>query len=208
MTQGQTSYSNDPSVAVPGLIADMSGADVVSCVAGEAIPFGRLVALNVSDGKVYLPKADADELYGLAVFVPTLMGTYPQGGNVIAAGDVVSVMRRGRAFADFDTGTQVLNGRPKVCNDVTAGAQAAKQGKITMGATSADVIRAPIAGAVFLSVRTDTLAMLELDLFARVGFADAITGSLSTVADAPAKAVLTSLIAKLVAAGLIKDGTS
>jgi hypothetical protein len=36
----------------------------------------------------------------------------------------------------------------------------------------------------------------------------AITGSLSTVADAPAKAVLTSIITELVALGLVTDGTS
>lgn len=35
-----------------------------------------------------------------------------------------------------------------------------------------------------------------------------ITGALSTVADAPAKAVLTSIIAALVADGLATDGTT
>lgn len=36
----------------------------------------------------------------------------------------------------------------------------------------------------------------------------AVTGALSTVADAPAKAVLTSIIAALVASGLVTDGTT
>lgn len=35
-----------------------------------------------------------------------------------------------------------------------------------------------------------------------------ITGALSTVIDAPAKAVLTSIIAALVATGLVTDGTT
>lgn len=36
----------------------------------------------------------------------------------------------------------------------------------------------------------------------------AVTGALSTVADAPAKAVLTSIIAAMVAVGLVTDGTT
>ncbi len=41
-----------------------------------------------------------------------------------------------------------------------------------------------------------------------VSVPQAITGSLSTVSDAPAKAVLTSIIAQLVELGLCSDGTS
>lgn len=62
---------------------------------------------------------------------------------------------------------------------------------------------------------TGNNTLIEVDATAKLGFFNAapvvqqqVTGALSTVADAPAKAVLTSIIAKLVALGLITDGTT
>lgn len=166
MTQGQTSYGNDPAAAVPGMIADLTNADVVTGIAGEDIPFGRFVTIDPATGLSWLPKADADVLFGVAAFVPTLMGSYPQGDAAIRAGEAFAVLRRGRVWADYDTGTQVTVSNVKVCNDVTAGAQAAKQGKATMDATSTDVVRPPVQGAIFFGpALTGSLAQLEVNFF-------------------------------------------
>lgn len=269
MTQGQTDYSDDPGAAVPGMIADLTNVDVVTAIAGEDIPFGRFVTIDPATGLSWLPAADADVLFGVAVFVPTLMGTYPQGGSVIAAGDAFSVLRRGRVWADYDTGTQVTISNVKVCN---AAGTVSKKGKASMDATVTDSVRPPVQGAIFFGpARTDSLAQLEVDFFggslpatlavttamlaaksvttakiadlavetlqlgakqvtaakiADVTITDAqiavgaaiaksklaltataITGALSTVADAPAKAVLTSIIAALVALDCVNSTT-
>lgn len=62
------------------------------------------------------------------------------------------------------------------------------------------------------STGTTALGNAGSDTLAFYGHAgatqQAVTGALSTVADAPAKAVLTSIIAALVASGLVTNGTT
>ncbi len=207
MSQGQMAYSLDFADAVPGKIADNEdGTDIISMVAGEAIPYGRFVAYNPTDGKCYLPALDADQIVGVAVFVTTLMGSYPQGNPTINAGDTFAVLRRGRVFADYDTGTQVPFAHPRVCNDA---AQATKKGKATMAAAAADSVRPEAGGVCFYgAARTDTMALLEVRLDGAKGYSVEITGALSTVADAAAKAVLTSIISCLVTDGRAKQATT
>jgi hypothetical protein len=80
---------------------------------------------------------------------------------------------------------------------------------------------APIADPTFtgtvtavnlVTTGTTALGNAGTDTLAFYGHAgatqQAVTGALSTVADAPAKAVLTSIIAALVASGLVTSGTT
>lgn len=200
----QTTYAVDNAVAVPGMIADNGNVDIVSHTANEDIPMGRAVAIR-TDGTVELPKSDTAKLCGVSVYKDTLMGTYPQGNPVIKQGDSVAVLRRGRVFADFKTGTQVQLGHPSVMNDTST---AADQGKFTAAAPSAGTVRPVLSDAVFFTKRTDSLALVEIDFTGGNGTATQITGALSTVADAPAKATLTSIIAALKAAGIVIDATT
>jgi hypothetical protein len=69
-----------------------------------------------------------------------------------------------------------------------------------------------LTAANLVTTGTTALGNAGADTLAFYGHAGAtqqsVTGALSTVLDAPAKAVLTSIIAALVASGLVTDGTT
>jgi len=124
----QTTHSLDNTAVLSGMKWDnASDQQIVSFIASEAIPAGRMVEL--ASGMVRLPQATGQpsKIVGCALYQASL----PPGGY--AAGDVVAVMRRGRVVCDF-TGTQTQLATLNVSHSSTV---ATNRGKVTDAAGAA-----------------------------------------------------------------------
>ena len=165
MTIGQTTYSPDNEVAVPGMRADNGPCDIVTMIAAEDIEAGRFVSIK-SDGTVEKPKDDSEAIVGVALYGDMRMGSYPQGSPVIKAGDPFSVIRKGRVWVSYNaTGTAAKLGTVHISNDNITPVTA-DFGKATGGAVVTNKVRDLASRAVYFkaAAATDTLALVELNL--------------------------------------------
>lgn len=90
----QTTFLSEPAVGRAGMLYDSGPNDIVSLIAQEAIPFGSCV--RISGQYCELPDTTGEVTagqVGVAVENPTL-----PGGVGYAAGDIVSVLIRGRIW--------------------------------------------------------------------------------------------------------------
>jgi len=102
ITAVQTTMTTTPAAGAPGMLYDSGDeCDIVTKVAAEAIPFGSFVRI-ATDGTCNLPDA-ANEVNvinrGLALHDPG-----KASGTGYAAGDLVQVMIRGRAWIQAEAG--------------------------------------------------------------------------------------------------------
>lgn len=156
----QTTYAYDAAQAVAGQKAD-SGEDyhVESVVASADIPAGRFVKIDRTTDKVALPDDTDNEIFGVALYVDTLVG----GSAIHKAGTVVPVLRKGRVWVDCQAGTMTA-GLPVRVHLDDAGAPT-HQGKATGSAASADVISPDLEGVKFgRKSASATLKVVELNL--------------------------------------------
>lgn len=101
----QTSTAN-PAIGAPGMCSDDGFNDIVSKKATEAIPFGSYVVL--SGDNCSLPDASGDVASGKGGIALHDPGKPTTDGY--KAGDIVQVLRRGRAFVTNSTGTATAYG--------------------------------------------------------------------------------------------------
>ena len=123
----QLTHTLDNVAVLSGMKWDNAqGQEIVSFIASEAIPAGRMVEL--ASGMVRLPQAtgQASKIVGCALYQASL----PPGGY--AAGDVVAIMRKGKVVVDF-TGTQVQFAATNVSHSSTV---ATNRGKLTDAAAN------------------------------------------------------------------------
>lgn len=145
----QTTYDLAPAVAVAGLLADSRYADIDGgLVAGEDIPFGRVVEFNTADGKLYLPKATTlGKAIGIALYPVTGEPYTGTAGATNAygwkAGSRVQVLRKGRVWAEANGSAPANTNMYATANVVHASTDgsgnAQHRGKVTVAATSAGV---------------------------------------------------------------------
>lgn len=142
----QTTYDLAPPVAAAGLLQDSRFAESDSFVAGEDIPFGRIVELNTADGRVYLPKsASLGRVAGVALYPVTgepKTGTAgPTNAYGWKAGDRVQVLRKGRVWMECLGTSPTLAQSFTTANVAHASTDgsgnAQHRGKATANATSA-----------------------------------------------------------------------
>lgn len=153
----QTSMSMDPALAVPGMLADAFGPrDVVTAIAYEDIPAGRIVSLRASDGKVQLPNDDSEGLYGVALYQDTREASLPVGNPVHKAGRPVPILRMGKVWCAFSGGSKTKDGVANIHNCDDDATALGKRGMVTGTATSANVIRAGTGLVEFCHTRGDT----------------------------------------------------
>jgi hypothetical protein len=129
----QTSYQQDLSVALAGMIADGDVADITSYAASEAIPYGRVVVVDTG-GTCSLPKT-AGAMPTSGVGSPLGVSIYDSAGNPggFQIGDMVPVLRRGKVWAEFSGTAASDNTVLNVSNSSTV---ATNRGKFTDAATS------------------------------------------------------------------------
>lgn len=159
---GQTTFSNDPTVALAGMLADAEHVEVIHAIAAEEIPAGRLVVLN-TDGKVELPQdTTLTKVMGVALY----QSLKPPGAY--AAGDSVPVMRRGKAWVTV-SGTapgDYVAANVRHASDDTNG-EATDRGKLCITATSivAGEEISALSGALLMKgASVSGLAVLELNI--------------------------------------------
>lgn len=125
----QTTHSLDNTAVLSGMKWDNAiDQQIVSFVASEAIPAGRMVEL--ASGMVRLPQATGQpsKIVGCALYQASL----PPGGY--AAGDVVAIMRRGKVVVDWSGTTQTPLALLNVHHSSTV---ATNRGKVTDAAAAA-----------------------------------------------------------------------
>jgi hypothetical protein len=153
----QTSYTTDYTTALAGQLADAEHCEVVSYPCSEAIEAGRMVELH-SDGKVRNPQGTTlTKPVGLALYQATkLPGGY-------AAGEVVAILRKGKAYAQI-TGT--APGELVAANVNHSSTTATDRGKLTTTATSATAGSEISAreGVLFVKAGPSGLGLVELNL--------------------------------------------
>lgn len=160
----QTVYNLERAVAVAGLLADNGPYDVVSYPAGENIEPGRVVVLD-TDGTVGVPSATTlTKVVGVAMYRPSVEQAVGGGSAGYKTGEMVSVLRKGRIWAQFTGGTQVALGAVNVHHSSTT---ATNRGKFTNTVTSATAgaeITAGPEGVLTHKVGTSTLVQVSLNL--------------------------------------------
>lgn len=155
---GQSSYDMKMSAAIAGMLADNGDHHSEAFIMDEEIGFGLGVVKGaISDGynasgeSVALPD-DANGVFrGITVFKHGEHSyPYADGGNKLAAGDVGTVLRRGRVWVQID-GTATVDGTVYI---TTAGKFTSTQGSNSTATT-----------AVFRRVDTALgLAIVEVNL--------------------------------------------
>jgi hypothetical protein len=159
----QTTITDDPIVAVPGMLADFRESFVTSYIANEAIEAGKFVRVR-ADGKIEVPTDDTGSLVGIVLYNDTKESSYPQGSANYVAGDVVPVVRYGAVYAQFVTGSGAQ--APLGAAQLSNGATVADRGKITSAVAAANSVRT-LAGRV-LYIRPVTaptnLCLVEVSL--------------------------------------------
>ncbi len=126
----QTTYTNDLSASLAGMLADDGAYDIVSYAAAEAIPPGRQCVLN-SSNTLELPQ---DTSYAKPVGVSCYLSASPPG--TYAIGDMVPCVRRGRVWAET---TGSAPGQLVEANVNHSSTVATDRGKFTTSVVSAGV---------------------------------------------------------------------
>ena len=148
--QGQQTYSQFPTFAVPGQLADLAYAETQSYPAYEIIQPGRVIMM-ASDGLSIqqAQQSTADVSFGSgtagAVGISLLqtaregsgaynITAYGVGGPQYNIGDIVPVLQRGRMYAEWKGTTQTVMAMPNVyCSSTTA----TDRGKLTDASAAA-----------------------------------------------------------------------
>lgn len=139
----QTSYGA-PAKAIAGQLDTKHGeSDILSCVAGEDIPYGRVVEWDATNRVIVLPKSTTlGSIVGISLYPVTndstiLTGTLTTNAFGYKAGQVVPVLRRGRVNAEVTgtAGTELA--AANVAHASTDGSSNLRnRGKLTASATS------------------------------------------------------------------------
>lgn len=157
----QTTYTLDPAVAIAGQLGD-TGSDrfVMSVIAETDLKPGHFVTLNAS-GRAIHPADDSGELAGVVLYESTREQSLPSGSETIKAGTAVNILRRGRVYCAFVSGTQTFLGNANISN----GATAADRGKVTAQAVAANSVRAASGKVKFVRpVSASGLCLVEVNL--------------------------------------------
>ena len=161
----QTSYAVNMSAGKAGGLYDAGDNDVISVVTpvgGVAIPFGKLMVRNGTEGQGKLPVLAADvttalNVLGLALASQNIESD-ASGDPEYPVGSVVPVMRKGRAYVKVEE--TVTEG-----SDVYVRYAAGGNGVGSFGDTAGTSERALLAGARYLlGAATNGLAVVELNL--------------------------------------------
>ena len=143
----QTSVSRSAAAAKVGMMADNSAseADVISARCSEDILVGEYVEITLSaDGKEFVANRPA---YGSSTLAfggiallenmkePSLSSAGTKG--VHDSGDVIRVLRRGRAFALCDSSMTEMSAYLQTAKVMCSSTTAANRGKFTTAAASA-----------------------------------------------------------------------
>lgn len=165
----QTTYSNDLTEALAGMLADSNGAEeITSRAASEAIPAGRACVLDAG-GTVSLPKTATAVLptsgTGSLVGISVYTSASPAGGYQI--GDMVPLVKRGRVWADF-TGTGATeNETMQICHaSDDSNSELANRGKFSDAAASTTAGHEKTAQTRLRALGgiSTTLAKIEINL--------------------------------------------
>jgi hypothetical protein len=142
----QTSHNIFPKKGLPGEIADAKdGYDIITCIAAEDLQFGRFVELASSDDALINPIVQLCQQTGATMAIVGIVCRDEQRENNIwpantalgvKAGSRVSVMRRGRIFAERDTADTVAVTRFLAHNVMHSSTVSTNRGKVTLAATS------------------------------------------------------------------------
>lgn len=158
----QTSYSLDSVAAIPGQLydANLPGNDIVSYVAQEDIPAGRMLNLR-TDGRVELTKsASLGVVAGFSIYKPFQKATaIGAPGFTYKAGEVVPVMRKGRVYVELTGAAPTAGVALNVNSNATA---AADLGKMTITAAGANIFAT--AAVCFSPGSVSGLAVAELNI--------------------------------------------
>jgi hypothetical protein len=160
----QTSYSLESGIGYPGQVNEIAPSEIVSYTASETILPGTFVELDTTNGTIKNPQATTlGKIVGLACYA----STWPPGGY--AAGDTVPVLRKGRALASFNGGTDTYFGAVNIkhaSDDTLSNAQ--YRGYATASATSAtagaEVDAAPTSIVFVKPCTPSTMAYIELNM--------------------------------------------
>lgn len=151
----QTSYSQDPTNGLDGLVA-MEGLAVTAVAEGAGCVPGRFVVAGTTPGDQAKAPAGAWTESNILGFVQL-----DQNREVAAysAGETLAIMRRGEIWVTFEAGVTPTPGTP------VYGRHTANGGNTTLGLVraNADTGAAVIAGAHFREV-SGTRARIELNL--------------------------------------------
>lgn len=136
----QVAVSQNPIVAVPGLISDIGPRDIISraVAASLTVDAGRVVVGGVTTCELPDAAADMANVLGIAVYEPLKMPNPSTPFHRFTAGDMVAIQRFGRGWARLKTGTPVFRGAVYVY----VGATAADRGMVSPVA-AADYALAP-----------------------------------------------------------------
>jgi len=158
----QTSYSVNQAAGKEGMLYDVGNKDAISCIAEEAIPFGKLVVRGTADNGAVLPAASGDvttaqKVLGMAMF-DMAKEQDANGAVAYANKDAVSVLRKGRAWVKVE---EAVTPASSVYVRYAAGGN----GVGSFGDTAGTSERAALAGAKYLtSASADGLALIEFNL--------------------------------------------
>lgn len=166
----QLTVAENPPVAVAGLLADdYPGADIITAIAEEDIPAGRVVVLGTGyvDGRPQAKLATGSTLgvmLGISKYSPTAghrdpttPGDFSTVPPLYRAGDVINVVRRGRVWADL-VGSAVTAKGTKLNVRTTAGAD---KGKLTVTAADTNNVA---TGLVSGRPSVSTLIQVDINL--------------------------------------------
>lgn len=216
---------NPAILSVGGSGADANAALLITALASGtgAVYIGGAGALASAGLQVTKTSSAVNQL----VVTPAATGNAVQvyiGGASVDANPALSIQSHGTGAIHIggtgvtDSSVQVATVASAVNKIVMTPTATGSAPIVSIGGSGADANRSIqlkgngtgggqlVDGAGAVKVDTDTTGV---GFFATAPVAkQAITGALSTVADAPAKAVLTSIIAALVAYGLASDGTT
>lgn len=112
----QSSYTIDTApVGYPGQLVDIGISDVVSGLAGEAIPYGRAVKRDSGDyskSVLALPTADTDEILGIAVADQHREQDPSVALPSFKQTEAIGVLRQGRVYVVVGAGATAVPGEP------------------------------------------------------------------------------------------------
>ena len=173
--EGQLAYSYDRPAGLPGLVIGVNDHDRVRALLAVAADPGLVVRVQVGTNTdpptVELPLDDTGVFYGVIEYDPTKQGSDPQGSAPLyAAGDVVTVVRRGRIWCRSDG-----RGAPNQFDDarVVTTNGAGNQGQVTGATVAANLVKdlgsnalvyyTPRTAAIVGGTASDTIEAVEIN---------------------------------------------
>lgn len=158
----QTSVSSTMEIGIAGQLADSGDNDVVSKLASVAMPFGKLAVEAATEGQCKLPGVAGDvtdplKVLGLVLKTQAIESDSSSASDY-AAGDMVNVMRKGRALVKVEQTVVVTD--PVYVRYAAGG-----DGVGSFGNSAGTSERALLASAKYIKgAASGGLAVVELNL--------------------------------------------